>query len=122
MFGTATLSFADGVRTEVGDLFEIEAPEFGLRSGTGWRRHPAGRATTAWKSEPSEETAMAFRKAEWPRKLRSHEWYGGSSRDHIYHRSWMKNQGLPADLFDGRPSDRICNTWSELTALQRASA
>lgn len=30
MFGTATLSFADGVRTEDGDVFEIEAPEFGL--------------------------------------------------------------------------------------------
>ena len=30
MFGTATLSFADGVRTEAGDVFEIEAPEFGL--------------------------------------------------------------------------------------------
>lgn len=58
---------------------------------------------------------MSFRKAEWPRKLRSHEWYGGSSRDHIYHRSWMKNQGLPADLFDGRPVIGICNTWSELT-------
>lgn len=30
MFGTATLSFADGVKAEAGDLFEIEAPEFGL--------------------------------------------------------------------------------------------
>jgi hypothetical protein len=30
MFGTATLSFADGVRTEPGDVFEIEAPGFGL--------------------------------------------------------------------------------------------
>lgn len=30
MFGTATLSFADGVKTEPGDVFEIEAPEFGL--------------------------------------------------------------------------------------------
>lgn len=30
MFGTATLSFADGIRTEPGDVFEIEAPEFGL--------------------------------------------------------------------------------------------
>lgn len=58
---------------------------------------------------------MTFRKAEWPRKLRSAEWFGGTSRDHIYHRSWMKNQGLPADLFDGRPVIGICNTWSELT-------
>jgi dihydroxy-acid dehydratase len=31
------------------------------------------------------------------------------------HRSWMKNQGLPADLFDGRPVIGICNTASELT-------
>ncbi|PRD41654.1 GguC protein [Phyllobacterium phragmitis] len=30
MFGTATLSFADGIRTEPGDVFEIEAEEFGL--------------------------------------------------------------------------------------------
>lgn len=29
MFGTATLSFADGIRTEAGDVFEIEASEFG---------------------------------------------------------------------------------------------
>ncbi|MGD9913183.1 MAG: AraD1 family protein [Rhizobiaceae bacterium] len=30
MFGTATLSFADGIRSEPGDVFEIEAPDFGL--------------------------------------------------------------------------------------------
>lgn len=30
MFGTATLSFADGIKTEHGDVFEIEAPQFGL--------------------------------------------------------------------------------------------
>jgi hypothetical protein len=30
MFGTATLSFADGIRTEPGDVFEIEAGPFGL--------------------------------------------------------------------------------------------
>jgi len=29
-FGTATLSFADGVRTQPGDVFEIEAPPFEL--------------------------------------------------------------------------------------------
>ncbi|GGB93769.1 dihydroxy-acid dehydratase [Marinobacterium zhoushanense] len=56
-----------------------------------------------------------FTPAKWPRKLRSQEWFGGTSRDHIYHRSWMKNQGLPADLFDGRPVIGICNTWSQLT-------
>ncbi|TCL93606.1 hypothetical protein C8J38_10228 [Rhizobium sp. PP-WC-2G-219] len=30
MFGTATLSFGDGVRTEAGDVFEMEAAGFGL--------------------------------------------------------------------------------------------
>ncbi|WP_372023170.1 L-arabinonate dehydratase (plasmid) [Tistrella mobilis] len=58
---------------------------------------------------------MAFTKAPWPRRLRSQEWYGGTSRDNIYHRGWMRNQGLPYDLFDGRPVIGICNTWSELT-------
>lgn len=58
---------------------------------------------------------MAFIPAKWPRKLRSQEWYGGTSRDHIYHRGWMKNQGHPHDLFDGRPVIGILNTWSELT-------
>src|SRR5690606_37627396 len=29
-FGTAKLSFADGVRTQAGDVFEIEAPPFRL--------------------------------------------------------------------------------------------
>jgi len=49
MFGTATLSFADGIRTEPGDVFEIEAVPFGLPlrnrlavtpplSGDAWQR------------------------------------------------------------------------------------
>ena len=58
---------------------------------------------------------MTFKPAEWPRKLRSQEWYGGNSRDTIYHRGWMKNQGYPHDLFDGRPIIGIMNTWSDLT-------
>ena len=58
---------------------------------------------------------MPFKPAAWPRKLRSQEWFGGVTKDAIYHRSWMKNQGLPADLFDGRPVIGICNTWSQLT-------
>lgn len=57
---------------------------------------------------------MTFKPAPWPRKLRSQEWFGGTSKDAIYHRGWMKNQGLPADLFDGRPVIGILNTFSEL--------
>jgi L-arabonate dehydrase len=48
-------------------------------------------------------------------KLRSTAWFGHADRDGFGHRSWMKNQGLPAHLFDGRPVIGICNTWSELT-------
>jgi dihydroxy-acid dehydratase len=62
-----------------------------------------------------KERPMTFTPAPWPRKLRSQEWFGGTGKDAIYHRSWMKNQGLPADLFDGRPVIGICNTWSQLT-------
>ncbi|WP_417722764.1 L-arabinonate dehydratase [Salipiger sp.] len=58
---------------------------------------------------------MTFKPAPWPRKLRSQEWYGGTSRDVIYHRGWLKNQGHPEDLFDGRPIIGILNTWSDLT-------
>ena len=47
--------------------------------------------------------------------LRSTEWFGRHDRDALVHRSWMKNQGFPHDLFDGRPVIGICNTWSEVT-------
>ncbi len=46
---------------------------------------------------------------------RSAEWFGKEGKDGFNHRSWMKNQGLPHHLFDGRPVIGICNTWSELT-------
>src|SRR3954466_1767270 len=48
-------------------------------------------------------------------RLRSQEWFGKPDRDGFMHRSWMKGQGYPDDLFDGRPVIGICNTWSELT-------
>ncbi len=46
---------------------------------------------------------------------RSTAWFGHPDKDGFLHRSWMKNQGFPADLFDGRPVIGICNTFSELT-------
>lgn len=46
---------------------------------------------------------------------RSSAWFGKADKDGFNHRSWMKNQGLPDDQFDGRPVIGICNTWSELT-------
>ena len=48
-------------------------------------------------------------------KLRSQGWFGKKDKDGIIYRSWMKNQGMPTDMFDGRPVIGICNTFSELT-------
>ena len=47
--------------------------------------------------------------------LRSAQWFGPKDKVGFIHRSWMKNQGLPDHVFDGRPVIGICNTWSELT-------
>ncbi|HEX9514228.1 MAG TPA: IlvD/Edd family dehydratase [Puia sp.] len=47
--------------------------------------------------------------------LRSRDWFGKTDKMGFIYRSWMKNQGFPEDLFDGRPVIGICNTWSELT-------
>jgi L-arabonate dehydrase len=49
------------------------------------------------------------------RKLRSQDWFGKMDKAGFIYRSWMKNQGLPDHVFDGRPVIGICNTWSELT-------
>jgi dihydroxyacid dehydratase/phosphogluconate dehydratase len=49
------------------------------------------------------------------KKYRSAAWFGRPDKDGFIHRSWMRNQGFPGDVFDGRPVIGICNTWSELT-------
>ena len=49
------------------------------------------------------------------KKLRSQQWFGKKGKDGIIYRAWMKNQGIPADEFEGKPVIGICNTWSELT-------
>ncbi|MCO5066339.1 MAG: dihydroxy-acid dehydratase [Rhizobiaceae bacterium] len=49
------------------------------------------------------------------RKFRSAAWFDGEGKNAFMHRSWMKNEGIPDDGFDGRPVIGICNTWSELT-------
>ena len=51
------------------------------------------------------------------KKFRSSDWYNSKThrRDTFIHRGWMRNQGHPNHLFDGRPVIGICNTWSELT-------
>ncbi|MFT4153822.1 IlvD/Edd family dehydratase [Parafilimonas sp.] len=48
-------------------------------------------------------------------QFRSAGWFGRKDKDGIIYRSWMKNQGMPPDMFDGRPVIGICNTFSEFT-------
>jgi dihydroxy-acid dehydratase len=58
---------------------------------------------------------MAKKPTKKSRKLRSESWFNSGERDDFVHRSWMKNQGFPHDLFIGKPVIGICNTWSEVT-------
>ena len=51
--------------------------------------------------------------------LRSTAWFGGHDKDAFIHRSWMKNQGLPDHLFDGRPGHRHLQHLVRADALQR---
>ena len=46
-------------------------------------------------------------------KRRSAQWWGKLDKDGYAHRSWMKNQGFPGEVFDGRPVIGIANTFSE---------
>ncbi|MBP6900205.1 MAG: dihydroxy-acid dehydratase [Burkholderiaceae bacterium] len=51
-----------------------------------------------------------------PKKaLRSAAWFGTADKNGFMYRSWMKNQGIPDHVFQGKPIIGICNTWSELT-------
>ena len=50
-----------------------------------------------------------------PNGLRSDEWFARTDSYGFIYRSWLKNQGHAARMFDGRPVVGICNTWSEFT-------
>src|SRR5262245_46904762 len=71
----------------------------------------------SWRPSPAEKQNYERKIMTTPTKtqLRSQAWFGHMDKMGFLHRSWMKNQGLPHHLFDGRPVIGICNTWSELT-------
>ncbi len=50
-----------------------------------------------------------------PSKLRSQEWFGRDDKLGLLHRSWMRAEGFPGSVFQGKPVIGICNSWSELT-------
>src|SRR6188474_518850 len=88
-----------------------------IRRVKGLVRRLTRRPPEQGRPRPPPETTdpMDSKKPPAPPKRRSHAWFGKQDRDGFVHRSWLKNQGYPHDLLDGRPIIGICNTWSELT-------
>ena len=48
------------------------------------------------------------------KRLRSEDWFSDTQHTGFVARGWLKNQGHPEQMFDGRPVIGICNTFSDL--------
>ncbi len=48
-------------------------------------------------------------------ELRSAAWFAAEGRPGMVYRSWLRAEGFPPEVFDGRPVIGIANSWSELT-------
>jgi len=46
---------------------------------------------------------------------RSSQWFQAPGYHGMARRAWLRSEGYPADVFDGKPIVGICNSWSELT-------
>src|SRR5579872_289094 len=46
---------------------------------------------------------------------RSSKWFQAPEYYGMARRAWLRSEGFPADVFDGKPIIGICNSWSELT-------
>jgi L-arabonate dehydrase len=45
---------------------------------------------------------------------RSSKWFLSPGYPGFSHRAWLRSEGFPADIFNGKPIVGICNSWSEL--------
>src|SRR5512143_3597405 len=45
---------------------------------------------------------------------RSSQWFQTPGYTGMARRAWLRSEGFPADVFDGKPIVGICNSWSEL--------
>jgi L-arabonate dehydrase len=45
---------------------------------------------------------------------RSRDWFQAPEYYGFARRAWLRSEGFPADVFDGKPVVGICNSWSEL--------
>src|SRR5678815_3206285 len=48
------------------------------------------------------------------RKLRSQEWWNGSTYENFARRAWLRAEGFTTGAFQNKPAIGICNSWSEL--------
>jgi L-arabonate dehydrase len=46
---------------------------------------------------------------------RSSQWFQTPGYHGMARRAWLRSEGYPSDVFDGKPIVGICNSWSELT-------
>ncbi len=46
---------------------------------------------------------------------RSSKWFQAPGYYGFSRRAWLRSEGHPADMFDGKPVIGICNSWSEMT-------
>jgi dihydroxy-acid dehydratase len=49
-----------------------------------------------------------------PKNRRSNAWFHAPEYYGFSRRAWLRSEGFPADVFDGKPVVGICNSWSEL--------
>ncbi len=52
--------------------------------------------------------------AQFMKNKRSREWFQAPDYYGFGRRAWLRSEGFPADVFDGKPVIGICNSWSEL--------
>src|SRR5579885_2685798 len=45
---------------------------------------------------------------------RSRDWFQTPEYYGLARRAWLRSEGFPRDIFDGKPVVGICNSWSEL--------
>jgi dihydroxy-acid dehydratase len=53
------------------------------------------------------------------KNTRSREWFQAPEYYGFARRAWLRSEGFPADVFDGKPVIGICNSWSELNNCNR---
>ena len=67
--------------------------------------------------QPTARTQQASRPVHWETDMknrRSREWFQTPDYYGFARRAWLRSEGFPADVFDGKPVIGICNSWSEL--------